>query len=223
MTTATLTPDLAKDLILIHKVITRALYISLIKGREYLQSGFPPTQLLAGYSDFIHCLEEVLKSHHQAEDLIAFPQFMKVLPSAPYAKLSTDHYAIAMLLKSIPQAVTDISGDSPNNGLKLIVDSLGRLSGIWEPHILLEEHFFSKQAISTAFSLEEQRRISIATNKYSQEHAAPPDLVIPFVLFNLDPDHRALMALNFPPMILDELVPVVWKEQWAPMKPYLFN
>ena len=32
---------------------------------------------------------------------------------------------------------------------------------------------------------------------------------------------RAYMAGEMPPIISQELVPVVWKDQWAPMKPFL--
>jgi hypothetical protein len=223
MTPTTPTPDLAQDLVRIHKVITRALYISLIKGREYLQSGFPQPQLLHGYSNYIHCLSEVLGSHHRGEDLIAFPAFMKVLPSAPYAQLSADHHVVDLLLASIPQAITDLSGYTPNKGQKAIVDTLGKLSAIWEPHILLEEHFFSKEAINAVINLDEQKRIGEAASKYSQEHSRPPYWIVPFILYNLEPDERALMAASFPPAIVNELVPVMWKDQWAPMKPFLLN
>jgi hypothetical protein len=223
MTPPTPTPDLAQDLIRIHKVITRALYIGLIKGREYLHSGFPQPQLLHGYSSFIHCLVEVLRSHHQGEDLVAFPAFMKVLPSAPYAKLSTDHHSIEMLLTPITLVITDLLGDTSSRGLMAIVDTLGKLAAIWEPHILLEERYFSREAINAVISSVEQGRISEAASKHSQEHSGPPYWVVPFVLYNLEPEDRALMAANLPPMILNELVPKVWKDQWAPMKPFLLN
>jgi hypothetical protein len=217
------TPSLALDLIRIHKVITRGLYTSLIKGREYLQSGFPQPELIHGYSRYIHCLNEVLGSHHMGEDLIAFPAFMKVLPSAPYAQLSADHHAIEMLLTSIPQAITDLSSDRLVIGLKVILDTLDKLSAIWETHMLLEETFFSKEAINGAINLEEQKRIGEAATKYSQEHSEPPQWVVPFILYNLEPEERVLMAANFPPMITEQLVPIVWKDQWAPMKPLLLD
>jgi hypothetical protein len=217
------TPDLAHDLVRIHKIVTRALYISLIKGREYLQSSLPQPQLLQGYSCYVHCLSAVLGSHHRSEDLIAFPAFMKVLPSAPYAQLSADHHAVEMLLAQLPQAITDLSGDMHNIGLMAIVDILGKLSPIWEPHILLEEHFFSKGAISAAIDVEEQRKISDAFGKYSQEHSEPPYWVVPFIIFNLEPQDRAIMVANFPPQVMNELVPTVWKDQWAPMKPFLLS
>jgi hypothetical protein len=223
MTPNTPTTGLAQDLIRIHKVITRSLYTSLIKGTEYRQSGLPRPELMQGYSRYIHCLAEVLDAHHRGEDLIAFPAFIKVLPSAPYAQLSADHHAVDKLLAPIPQAITELSGDTPDTGLKKITDILGKLSEIWEPHILIEEHFFSKDALNSALDLDEQKRIGEASTKYSQEHSEPPYWVVPFILYNLEPSDRAVMAANFPPVILDELVPIAWKDQWAPMKPFLLN
>jgi len=223
MTPITPTPDLAQDLIRIHKVITRALNVGKVKGIEFLQSGFPSPQFLLGFTSYIHCLSSVLGSHHQGEDLIAFPAFRKVLPSAPYAQLLSDHHAIEMLLVLIPPAVADLSGDAPGNGLRIIVDTIRKISEIWEPHIQLEEYFFSKDAITGVIDLEEQRHIGEAAGKYSQEYSVPPYWVIPFILFNLDLEDRATMASNFPPMIMDELVPKVLKDQWAPMKSFLLE
>jgi hypothetical protein len=31
------------------------------------------------------------------------------------------------------------------------------------------------------------------------------------------------MAASMPSMVLDELIPKAWKEQWAPMKPFLLE
>jgi len=223
MTPNTPTPNLAQDLIRIHKVITRALNVGKVKGIEYLQSGFPSAQLLLGFTSYTHCLSSVLGSHHQGEDTIAFPAFRKVIPSAPYAQLLVDHHAIEMLLALFPQAIGDVSGDAPENGLRIIVDTLQKITEVWEPHIQLEEQYFSKEAITAVIDCEEQKRIGEATSKYSQEHSGPPYWVVPFILFNLDIEDREIMAANFPPMIISELVPKVWKDQWAPMKSFLLN
>ena len=97
------TPTLAKDLLRIHKVITRGLDMSLVKGKAYLQSGFSQPQALLGYSSYTHCLCSVLDSHHTSEDIIAFPEFRLVIPSAPYAQLAYDHNEIERLLSHFPQ------------------------------------------------------------------------------------------------------------------------
>jgi hypothetical protein len=44
---------------------------------------------------------------------------------------------------------------------------------------------------------------------------------VPFALYNLPDEERAILARTMPPKVIDELVPVVWKEKWAPMQPFL--
>lgn len=217
------TPNLAKDLIRIHKVITRSIQVSLSEGNKHLQLGFPTPEAQQGYSSYIHSLASVLESHHQSEDQIAFPAFRNVLPLAPYAQLTAEHHQFEILLAKIPVRITELSGDSPMNTLKELVDILEELSSLWKPHIHVEEEYFSEEVLNAVMNPEEQGRISAASSQYSQEHSGPPFWVVPFILYNLEPDERAVMASFLPPVIKDELVPKVWKDQWAPMKPYLLD
>lgn len=217
------TPNLAQNLICIHKVITRGIAVGLSTGEGYLKTGFPVPQERLGYSSYTHCLATVLGAHHTGEDQIGFPEFKKVLPSAPYAQFSIDHHKVEMLLIDLRRAITDLSGDTPDYGLQGIVNGLDKISEIWYPHIKLEEENFSEKALNSVFSNEEQKRISDAVGKHSSEHSEPPYWVIPFVLFNLERTDRETMAATIPPTVVNELVPIVWKDQWAPMKPYLLE
>ncbi len=215
--------NLAQDLIRIHKVITRSLQVGLGKGTGYQKEGIPQQEELSGYSSYIQSLATVLDSHHTSEDLVIFPALQKIFPGAPYNRLSADHLEIEKLLSGLPPAITEISGNSPDHGLDSIIESLGKISEIWSPHIGLEESNFSEDKLNTALSQADQKKISEDSGKISQEHTKPPYLIIPFVLFNLEPEERAKMAANFPPTIMDEMVLKVWKEQWAPMKPFLLD
>ncbi len=216
------TPTLATDLLRIHKVITRGLDICLVKGKAYLQSGFSQPQVLLGYSSYTHSLISVLDSHHTSEDIIAFPEFRLVIPSAPYAQLAYDHNEIERLLEPLPPVIANLSDDT-HNGLVNIVVTMDKISEIWAPHIQLEEHFFSVETLNEVMVPEDQRRISEATAKHSRDNALPPYWVVPFVLYNLDRVDRAIMASSLPANITEELVPKVWAEEWAPMKPFLLD
>lgn len=220
---ASATPNLTKDLIRIHKVVTRSLEVCLARGLEYLKSGSSLTEGLQGFANYTHCFASVLSSHHQGEDLIAFPAFQKVISSAPYQQLADDHRQIEKFLTSIPPAVIELSGGVPENGLQVIIDTLTKISEVWYPHIRLEENTFSKGTMNKVLTPEEQGNISAASSKYSQEHSGPPYWIIPFILFNLNNEDRTAMAAGIPPMITEELVPKVWKDQWASMKPYLLD
>jgi hypothetical protein len=53
--------------------------------------------------------------------------------------------------------------------------------------------------------------------------ASPTYLAVPFLLYDLPPEEKAIQARGMPPELTEQLVPVVWKEQWAPMKPFLLD
>jgi hemerythrin-like domain-containing protein len=214
-------PHIAQDVIRIHKVITRSLEVGLRKGKEYLK--VKQHEELLGYSNYIHCFNAVLSAHHQSEDLIAFPAFRKVLPLAPYGQFGIDHQEVEKLLSTLPHAITDLPGNRPDDGLHLIIDTLTKISGIWYQHIYLEEQNFSEEKLRAVLTIEEQNNIGDATSKHSQEHAGPPFWVLPFVLYNLDLEERVKMAASLPPVIMNELIPIAWKDQWSPMKPFLLD
>lgn len=216
------TPNMAQDLVRIHKVITRAIDVGLIKGKQYLNAGFTNTEELVGYSRYTHSLVEVLDSHHTGEDLIIFPKLHGVLPSAPYARLTAEHHQVERILAVIRPVLESLSEQSLD-GLNTIVESLEKLSQLWSPHYQVEERTFSAEAINAVLSLDDQKRISAAASKHSQEHSGPAYWVIPFILYNLLGEDRSTMEAFLPPAIVEELVPKAWKEQWEPMKPLLLD
>jgi hemerythrin-like domain-containing protein len=216
-------PNLAQDLIRIHKVITRGLKVSMAKGREFMEAGYTEPTVFQGYKSYAHSLASVLAAHHQGEDQIAFPALRSRLPNAPYEKLAADHLVIESLLVQVNQAEMSLSGKPHDNALKALVDRLNEIFAAWEPHIQKEEFYFSKANVSKAMSLEEQGKLSAAMGKDSQARAQPPALVVPFVLYNLEPADRSIMASSFPPTVINELIPKMWKDQWAPMKPFLLE
>ena len=56
-----------------------------------------------------------------------------------------------------------------------------------------------------------------------EEHAEPANLVVPFILYNLSPEDRAIMTQGFPEIVTKQLVPVDWKEEWKSMQPFLLK
>jgi hypothetical protein len=61
-------------------------------------------------------------------------------------------------------------------------------------------------------------------SRYRQLHpAGPAERLVPFVLYNLSPDDRAVMVAAMPPNVLTELVPIAWADDWRPMKPFLLD
>jgi hemerythrin-like domain-containing protein len=216
-------PNLAQDLLRMHKAITRGLTVGVAGGAEFMEEGFPDPGTRKGFTDYIQSLAVVLEAHHLGEDEIVFPSLWEKLPSAPYDLLSANHQEIDMFLGSIRRAIVDVAGEGDEGDLSLLVDDLRRVSAIWTPHIKLEEEHFSQDTLNTLMDPEEQGRVSAAIAKHSQEHATPPSLALPFVLFNLNAEDRAAMAATIPTMVMEELIPKAWKDLWAPMKPFLLE
>jgi hemerythrin-like domain-containing protein len=215
--------NIAQDLLRIHRVISRALIVSARRGEEFLQAGFPDLRLRKGYTDYTRTLTVVLDGHHISEDEIAFPFLKEKIPAAPYDRLTRNHQEIDALIGSVQEALAPVEEDGDEAGLTRLVHGLGNIAEIWRPHIQTEEWYFSPEALAAAASPEEQKQVSAAMAKLSQEHANPASLAVPFVLYNLEPEDRAVMAAALPPQVLDELLPKAWKELWAPMRPFLLE
>ncbi|MGC9348877.1 MAG: hypothetical protein ACP5JG_12105 [Anaerolineae bacterium] len=59
--------------------------------------------------------------------------------------------------------------------------------------------------------------------RHAQLHSRPMALVVPFTLYDLEPEDRAEMAGTVPAVVTMFLLPVVWRRAWAPMKPFLLT
>ena len=101
--------------------------------------------------------------------------------------------------------------------------ALSRMVEIWQPHIAKEETDFSPEVAAELMSPSEHIEMSQKSAAHSQEHAQPAPLAVPFLLYNLEGDDRAYFLTVMPHEVTQHLVPVVWKDEWAPMKPFLLD
>jgi hypothetical protein len=46
---------------------------------------------------------------------------------------------------------------------------------------------------------------------------------VPFLLYNAEAEDRAFYVNAMPPELTQQLVPIVWKDEWAAMKPFLLD
>jgi hemerythrin-like domain-containing protein len=215
------TPSVLADTFLhMHHAITRGMRVSLERGAAFAASPPGDAVLRQGYVDYVTALAIVINAHHTGEDEVAFPGLRPVIPDAPYDRLMSDHQVIVGLLASIRAAVTQY-GQGQDAALAEMLQALGRLRGIWEQHIPIEEAFFSASGLNAVLSPEEQQRLTAAWAQHSQSVAAPPWLALPFVLFNLEPVERAEMAAVMPPAVVQQLIPVAWVDHWRAMRPFL--
>lgn len=223
MTLGNSLPNLAGDLLRIHRAITRGLSVAVTSGTQFLVEGYPDAGIRLGHARYVHSLAIVLGAHHGGEDEIAFPALKARLPAAPYERLAADHQEIESSLDGVRQALGDAAGESSGLNLKVVVEGLRRVAKVWSPHIQLEEQHFAEAAIGAVMTADEQAQVSVSMAQHSQAHAVPPYLALPFVLFNLTVEDRAQMAEGLPRLVTEELVPREWKDQWAPMMPFLLD
>jgi hemerythrin-like domain-containing protein len=218
-----LKPNIGRSLILVHKVITRGLMMTIERSEYFARQGYPDAATRDGFADYVRSLATFLDAHHGMEDELAFPYLRDKTPEAPFDRLTRQHRGMIPLLGRMKAAVEGTHREQAGASLRELSDAATRAQRIWQPHIRTEEEHFAPERLAALISVEEHMRLNGMFTKYSQEHATPDYLVVPFTLFNLSPEERALMAQGMPPVVIQQLVPVVWKEKWQAMAPFLLT
>jgi len=215
---------LGGDLLRIHRIITRALSVCRERGSAFARADFPDASTREGYVSYARALLSALRAHHDAEDELAFPRFRERIPDAPYDRLERDHADLVPALTAADEAVEGALAGLPAAAwLGRLLGALDRIDRLSHDHIAIEEEHFNVRTIGSALSPEEQGELGRALSAHAQQHSGPDYLVVPFLLHNLEPADRAAMAANFPPIVMQQLVPIAWKEKWAPMRPFLLE
>ncbi|MFZ0532526.1 MAG: hemerythrin domain-containing protein [Anaerolineales bacterium] len=205
----------------IHRIITRSLRVSLESVQGVLQQGFQGDGNREGFFNFIRALTSVLNAHHLTEDEIAFPYFRDKLPDAPFDTLTYYHHVMVLILDEINLAV-----DKSNNKgqleieLRNIENALARLNEEWPYHIQPETDEFINKA-DALIPVEEQLRLVRLFAEHGLKNAVPHYLTVPFMLYNLPVEDRKVFSEGMPAEVIQNLVPVVWKEKWMSMTPFL--
>lgn len=206
---------LVDGLLVIHKIISRGLTVSLRKCDEYLgNQGIPPEEA-AGFSLYVSTLKRVTHAHHLSEDEIAFPYFKDYI-EAPYNRLKEDHLTIAHILDMFDKCLLDISSD----GLGKLHEVLEEFDKLWVPHIIIEEENFTSQKLHKIAGMKEQVTIAQELANHGRKNSGPGPLALPFMFYNLEGKDREAFMKHFPMIVKKVLVPIIWKGQWKPMTPF---
>lgn len=215
---------LADDLLRIHKIVTRGLSVARERGTAFARTGFPDARAREGYVSYARALLSTLRAHHGAEEHLAFPRFRERIPNAPYDQLDREHQDLLPALSAADDATESALSDAPPSiWLGRLLGALDRIDQLWHAHIAVEERHFDAGTIDGAFSGEEQGAMAQELGGYAQRNSGPDYLVVPFMLHNLEPADRAAFSSKLPPVVTQQLVPVAWKEKWAPMEPFLLS
>ncbi len=217
-------PNIALDLLRIHSIITRALSVTSEKSQRFAQEGFPDASTKEGFLCYARSFHSVLHGHHLTENELAFPYFREKLPDAPYDILIAQHQDLVHVLDEIKAAIEEVSTDpQATASLNRLNQDLRRLADLWHPHIGIEQDHFTVAKLEVLIHREEHIRLGKLFVEHSQKHTGPAYLVVPFLLYNLAPEERVILARNMPFLLTHLIVPVVWKARWASMRPFLLS
>ena len=217
-------PNVGADMLRIHRVITRGLDVAGQRGAAFAQDGFPSTAIQEGFLTYLRALSGVLDAHHLGEDETAFPYFREKLLDAPYDKLMSDHRVIEGVLGKLQAAIKAVAGSAqPADSLRDVNSAVGTLAGLWHPHIGIEEALWDPETVARLLDDEENLQLGQKIAESSQKHLHATEIEIPFILYNLGPEDRSVMTKAMPPVVTQQLVPLIWRAKWAPMKPFLLE
>jgi hypothetical protein len=207
----------------IHSIITRGLEVSIEHGRGFSRGGFPNKTRQEGYLKYVRTLISVLNGHHLTEDEIVFPYFRSRLPDVPYSLLTGNHREMVLFIDRIKRAVDRCEIERQVETCLLDLEAaLFQLNRMWHPHIHIETEQLASKA-DGIISKEEQLELLKMVGEHAQKNSGPPELATPFLLYNLSEGERQIFAQGMPSEIVQTLVPIVWKEKWKSMKPFLLD
>jgi hemerythrin-like domain-containing protein len=217
-------PNVGADMLRIHSVITRALSVSIERSASYAQGGYPDAATQEGFVLYVQSLASVLSAHHLLEDEVAFPYLRDKLPDEPFDQLMADHRVMEDILDELRVIAEAMAAEAQaGDSLKDLNRAATRLADLWHPHIHKEERFYDVDRMAALMDVDEHVRLGGMLAEHGQQHMQAPYLAMPFVLYNLPAEERAVLAQMMPPAVTQQLVPVDWKEMWAPMRPFLLD
>ena len=214
-------PNIAVSLFVIHKVISRSIDVAIENTQDFAKHGLPKEKPVEGFINYVKAFISILDAHHLLEDELVFPYFKDKLPDTPYQLLNEQHQEMATILKEIELNVHKIEKSEGRSGFTTLKTTLQKIREKWHSHIDIEEKHFEVQKIGEMLPLEEHLRLMKIFSEHSQNHSGPPYLTIPFVLYNLPKDKREIMSKAMPSELVEQLVPIIWKEKWESMTPFL--
>jgi len=216
--------DAPISLILIHRVISRGLEVGTRYTETFARERYPDAATGAGFALYLQMLAGTLHVHHSAEDKIAFPFLRPRLPDLPFDALTAEHEQMTAILEEMAPSLEQLHGEAgEGSALTAAHGALTRLAEIWPGHIDIEETSFSVKRLQVVASAEEIAGWLQEMGRHRPEGTPPDPVLLPFILYNLSAEDRAIMAQQMPPAVSQELVPIVWKEHWAPMVPFLLD
>ena len=209
---------LSKGLDLIHRVLSRPLDIGISHLDSCISSKKVDMENHEGFKDYISSLTTVFNAHHHGEDEILFPTFEKKINNADFSILKKQHKELHSLVVKITAKI-DVHNPSLNQ-YQEIRNLLKETKDLWIKHRDEEEQFVELE-MEPVISLAEQIELNNKLSKHGQSMSEPANLVLPFLIYNLEGAERDEFTNDMPWILKKFIVPIVWKSKWEKMRPFL--
>jgi hemerythrin-like domain-containing protein len=209
-------PNIGLDLQRIHRAITRGLTVAQDSCQTFIAEGFPDDATRSGFWKYCQGLEANTHGHHMTEDDLFFPFLRERMSDTDFDELMSEH-------QEMHQILAEMRAAREKGSLADMHRALTQMAELWQPHIHKEETRFSPDIAAAVMSVPEHIEMAQKAAFHSQQHAQPAPLAVPFLLYNLEADDRAHFFAVMPPEVTQQLLPIVWKDEWAPMKPFLLE
>ena len=209
---------LSKGLDLIHRVLSRPLDIGISHIDSCISSKKVDMENHEGFKDYLSSLTTVFNAHHHGEDEILFPTFEKKINNADFSVLKKQHKELHPL---VVQITAKIDVDNPSlNQYQEIRNLLKETKDLWIKHRDEEEQLVELE-MEPVISLAEQIELNNKLSKHGQSMSEPANLVLPFLIYNLEGSERDEFTNDMPWILKKFIVPIVWKSKWEKMIPFL--
>ena len=209
---------LSKGLDLIHRVLSRPLNIGISHIDSCISSKKVDMENHEGFKDYISSLTTVFNAHHHGEDEILFPTFEKKINNADFSVLKKQHKELHPL---VVQITAKIDVDNPSlNQYQEIRNLLKETKDLWIKHRDEEEQLVELE-MEAVISLAEQIELNNKLSKHGQSMSEPANLILPFLIYNLEGAERDEFTNDMPWILKKFIVPIVWKSKWEKMIPFL--
>ncbi len=134
--------------------------------------------------------------------------------------LKEQHKKLHPIIKKLYNQI-NISNHSISN-YKKIKDLINQINILWLKHINEEEKQIELE-IEPKLSLNEQLQLTEKLSKHGQSMSKPAHLILPFLIYNLERNKREKFTDDMPLILKNFLVPLVWKNKWKNMQPFLLD
>jgi len=211
-------PNVGNDLVRIHKVITRALDVAIQNSQGTILD-----ETRQGFASYVRALTVLLHAHHSGEDALAFPFWKTRLPGGSFEELGRQHGEMLGFLERIERWLNAGAEAWQTGAMDALHEVLSDLSGRWLSHIALEEATVGPENSLKYLTPAENEQLARQLAEHGQAHSQPSELVMPFVVYNLEEEDRGEFLSLLPPVVAQQLIPVAWKAVWEPMRPFLLD